>query len=140
LRLEELALLRELQLLDQWNVLRDGLDGAFYWNPSALCTRAKSMPADSKLDPATHIIYTPRQNLLRIALAKFVRQNLSQKDWDAFVEAFGIPAPIVTMPPVTTSTPTAETSAAYLNVQVQDGDPEPFTTERISEIVFDPGS
>ena len=36
-----------------------------------------------------------------IARIKYVRANLSQKDWDAFIELYGIPGWIVFMPPNT---------------------------------------
>jgi len=36
---------------------------------------------------------------MRIALYKFIRNNLSQKDWDAFIEIFGLPASYIIMPP-----------------------------------------
>lgn len=91
-----------------WNILRDGLDGEFYWNPTALAVRTIS--GMDRIDPATHIIYVPRYNLLRIALTKFIRSNLSVKDWAAFVEAYGIPAPYIELPPNTSP----EQNQAYL--------------------------
>jgi phage gp29-like protein len=82
-----------------WNIVRHGLDGDFYFNPEARAVSWHSLPAENRIDPANHIIYTPRVNLMRIALYKFIRMNLSQKDWDAFIEIYGLPSCFIIMPP-----------------------------------------
>lgn len=92
---------KRFELLDQWNFIRDGLHGAWHWNPSANALAASSLDADSKLDPDRDLIIWrehPRP-INEIALVKWIRQNLSQKDWDAFVEIYGLPGWIVIMPP-----------------------------------------
>lgn len=82
-----------------WNILREGIDGAYFYNPKAQNRSRQSLSELAKIEPSSHIIYTPRFNVLRIALTKFVRSNLSNKDWAAFVEQYGIPAPFITLPP-----------------------------------------
>jgi|GEM_PF-499313 len=87
-----------------WNILRAGLDGDWFFNPDARAISWRSLSAenrtgDCRIDPANHIIYAPRVCLMRIALYKFIRQNLSQKDWDAFIEIFGLPSAFIIGPP-----------------------------------------
>ena len=94
---------------DAWNIVRQGLNGDFYFNPDGRAISWRSLPAENRIDPANHIIYTPRKNLMRIALYKFIRMNLSQKDWDAFIEIYGLPSSFIIMPP---NVPT-EKEAAY---------------------------
>ncbi len=91
--------LTHLEILDQWNVVRDGLRGAWKYNPQARSTTFEGLPEDHVLDPARWIIAEPKRHINRIALFKFIRQNLSQKDWDAFIEIFGIPGWVIVMPP-----------------------------------------
>lgn len=88
-----------LGLYDPWNIVRHGLKGDFYFNPEGRSVSWKTLGQDNRIDPANHIIYTPRSNLMRIALYKFVRQNLSQKNWDAFIEIYGIPSCFIIGPP-----------------------------------------
>lgn len=90
-----------LVTIDSWNILRDGLYGDWYWNPDARSTSARSLGDGYKLDPRYFLIRTWPRPLDEIALIKFVRANLSQKDWDAFIELYGIPGWIVIMPPNT---------------------------------------
>jgi hypothetical protein len=89
---------KEINLLDQWNVLRDGYSGAWYWNPEARNTRAKMLGDENKIDPDAYVIRVSRRPVNEIALIKFLRQNLSAKDWDGFVEIYGQPTPDVIMP------------------------------------------
>lgn len=88
------------ELLDQWNFVRDGLYGDWVWNPDALDTSASNLPAENRLDPERDdlLIREVKSPINEIALIKFIRSSLSQKDWDAFVEIFGLPGCIVIMP------------------------------------------
>jgi len=81
-----------------WNIVRHGLDGDFYFNPDAQSISWQTLGEQNRIDPANHLIYTPRMNLMRIALYKFCRNNLSQKDWDAFIEIYGLPSCYIIMP------------------------------------------
>jgi len=88
-----------LGVYDPWNIIRHGLKGDFYFNPGAQAVSWQSLGEQNRIDPANHIIYTPRVSLMRIALYKFIRQNLSQKDWDAFIEIYGLPSCFIILPP-----------------------------------------
>lgn len=89
---------RTLGVYDAWNILRNGLRGDFYFNPEARAVSAKSLPPEYRIAPESHLIYQPRRNIMRIALYKFVRMNLGQKDWDAFIEIYGLPGAFIIMP------------------------------------------
>lgn len=85
------------ELLDPWLFARDGRFGDFHWNPEAQSTLTKTDA--TRIDPKHLIIRDCRRPINRYGLLKFIRSNLSEKDWDGFVEIFGIPHPIVVGPP-----------------------------------------
>jgi hypothetical protein len=79
--------------------VRDGADGGWKYNPQALSTGWDALPADLEIDPATWVMREVPRFIHRVALTKFIRSNLSQKDWDAFIEIYGVPGGIVIGPP-----------------------------------------
>lgn len=87
-----------LEPLDSWNFLRDGRYGDWYWNPDARSVSAKSLGESARLKPQDLITHEVRRSIDRVGLIKFVRANLSEKDWDAYVEIYGIPAAFVILP------------------------------------------
>lgn len=93
------ALLKDLNILDQWNVLRDGWSGDWFWNPGARVRNAAGLKDADRLELSNYIVRTSQRPVNEIAIIKFMRQNLSAKDWDSFLEIYGIPGWIVTMPP-----------------------------------------
>lgn len=97
-----------------WNILRDGMFGDFYFNPQAKCVSIRAIPAENRIARESHIIYEPRSNLMRIAIIKFIRSNLSQKDWDAFIEIYGLPSAFVIMPPNVPADQAAQYEASAL--------------------------
>lgn len=88
-----------LEPVDQWNILRDGLRGEWKYNPDARSMTFRALPDDLLIDPRNFIIREVRRPVNRIALVKFIRANLSDKDWDAFIEIYGVPSGVVIMPP-----------------------------------------
>lgn len=88
-----------LECVDHWNVVRDGTKGRWKYNPEALFTNFQALPEENLIDPAHWVIHEVPRSVGRIALVKFIRQNLSQKDWDAFIEIYGLPSGVVTGPP-----------------------------------------
>lgn len=94
-----------LEVLNHWNFAREGLWGDFYWNAAA---NPVSQPAQT-LGEQNHIggDAMPRTDFVirevdmpinEIALLSFIRRGLSQKDWDAFIEIYGLPSGVITMP------------------------------------------
>jgi phage gp29-like protein len=87
-----------MEPLDQWNFTRDGRYGDWYWNPLAKDIPAARLGEDARLRPDEYICMINRRPIDRLGLIKFVRANLSEKDWDAFVEIYGIPGVFVIGP------------------------------------------
>lgn len=88
----------ELAPVDQWNVVRDGLKGGWRYNPEARSTMFSGLPAENDMPAERFVFREVRRPVNRIALIKFIRANLSEKDWDAFIEIYGIPSGVVTGP------------------------------------------
>lgn len=87
-----------IECLNHWNIARDGMMGAWYWNAGAKQTTTGSLGEENRIDPQYCVIREWPRPLDEIALLKFIRSNLSRKNWDAFVEIYGIPGWIVIMP------------------------------------------
>ena len=91
--------LEHLEPLMQWNMVRDGTRSRWAWNPQAHQKAFGSFGADAILSPDDYILLENRRPVNRIALIKYVRSTVAEKDWDAFVDIYGIPACFVIMPP-----------------------------------------
>lgn len=92
-------MIEELRVVDQWNIVRDGSRGRWKYNPAALQASFQSLPEDFLIDPRTWLIREVRRPIGRVALIKFIRESLCDKDWDAFLEIYGIPSGIIIGPP-----------------------------------------
>ncbi len=113
------GLIGHLELLDQWNVVRDGLRGPWKYNPEARSCDFSSLPAASLIPPDQWIIREVKRPVDRIGLIKFIRSNLCQRDWDAFVEIYGLPGAIITGPP--NLPPDQETQLAAQALDIAEG-------------------
>jgi phage gp29-like protein len=87
-----------LEPLNQWNFLRGGMYGPWYWNPGAVCTSHLQLGATSIINPDEFVIRECYRHVNRPALVKYIRKSLGEKDWSAFVEIYGIPAAFLVMP------------------------------------------
>jgi phage gp29-like protein len=85
--------------VQQWNVARDGSTGAWRFNPDARDIGYERLGAEMDMDPAQHVVREVELPVGRIALLKDLRNSLSEKDWDAFVEIYGLPAWLIVGPP-----------------------------------------
>lgn len=93
-----------LDSIDQWHWCRDGYKGDWYFNPESRMTTAKSLSELNRLavggiDPNQIILREVRRPINKIALIKYIRSNLSQKDWDGYIEIYGIPGCFIILPP-----------------------------------------
>lgn len=91
--------LEHLECLPQWNMIRNGTLNEWAWNPSAEQIDFKSIAPGNILSPESYIIAENRRPVNRIALIKYIRSTISEKDWDAYVEIYGIPGVFIIMPP-----------------------------------------
>lgn len=83
-----------LEPIEQWYLVRDGLNGAWQYNKDARFGVTKG----EEIDATRVIVREIEDPINEIALIAFVRKQLSQKDWDGFVESFGIPSIFAVMP------------------------------------------
>lgn len=91
--------LSHLEVVDQWNVVRDGLKGAWKYNPQALMTSFFGLGDDMLIVPENYVIRTVPRHINRIALRKFILGLLVERNWDAFLDIFGIPGGVIIGPP-----------------------------------------
>ncbi len=108
--------LTHLEIVDQWNAARDGLRGDWKYNPDGRSTSFATLPPESLMPADRFLFREVRRPINRIALFKFVRANLSEKDWDGFVEIYGIPGGVVIGPPNVPEDRRAEFEAAAKDI------------------------
>jgi phage gp29-like protein len=85
----------ELAHVEQWFWVRKGLYGEWQLNSESRIGRNDGEPVPQ---PRFITREVPRP-INRVGLIAFVRKGLSQKDWDGFIESYGIPAVFLIMPP-----------------------------------------
>jgi len=86
-----------LQPVPQWFWARLGPEAPWQYNATA--RPGLPMPGDPVLDPARFLYREVPAPVDEIAAIAHVRQALSQKDWDAFVETYGLPPLFLELPP-----------------------------------------
>lgn len=85
-----------LEPVPQWHWVRDGLYGDWKFIEDARQTSAKG--DGQPIKPEQFIIREVDDPINEIALIAFIRKSLGLKDWDAFVESYGIPWFLLGMP------------------------------------------
>ncbi len=78
--------IEHLEPLPQWNMVRDGTADRWAWNPLALQKRYATFGPDARLSPDDYILIENRRPVNRIAVIKYIRSTVAEKDWDAYVE------------------------------------------------------
>lgn len=106
------GVVNHLELVDQWNVVRDGLRGGWKYNPRALQCGYFSLDDSMVIDPVNFLVREERRHINRVALLKYTSKKLTQVDWDAFVEIYGIPSGVVIGPQNVPTDKVAEYQAA----------------------------
>jgi len=86
-----------LEPLDQWTWVRDGLYGPWAYNKESRASTFDALKTNV-IDPAGFIIRECDMAIDEVGLLCYLRKNLSQKDWDGFIEIYGIPSGVVLMP------------------------------------------
>lgn len=82
-----------LEPVDHWFFSRDGLYGDWLYNPEAM-----GVIRGDELAEGSWIVREVDSPINRVGLISFMRKNLSQKDWDGFIEVFGIPSIFMVAP------------------------------------------
>ena len=86
-----------LQPVPQWFWARLGPDAPWQYNAQA--RPGLPLPGDPVLDPARFLVRECDAPIDEIAVIAHVRQSLSQKDWDGFIETYGLPPLFLELPP-----------------------------------------
>ena len=86
-----------LKPVPQWFWARLGPDAP--WQYNAMARPGLPMPGDPELDPKRIIFRECDSPVDEVAVIAHVRQSLSQKDWDGFVETYGLPPLFLELPP-----------------------------------------
>jgi len=86
-----------LKPVPQWFWARMGPEAPWQYNATA--RPGLPMPGDPMLDPERFIFRENDSPIDEIAVIAHVRQSLSQKDWDGFVETYGLPPLFLELPP-----------------------------------------
>jgi len=86
----------KLAPVPQWFWARLGPDAP--WQYNALARPGLPMPQDPVLDPDLFIVREMDSPIDEVAVIAHVRQSLSQKDWDGFVETYGLPPLFLELP------------------------------------------
>lgn len=89
------GVITRLDPVSQWFWVRNGVDAEWKFNPESRF----GVTAGEDVDYTNLIIREVDRPINEIALICFVRKSLSQKDWDAFVEVYGVPAIFLVLPP-----------------------------------------
>ena len=82
-----------LEKVEQWYWLRRMPDPQWFYNK-----HAANSSFGSAINPDHFIIREVDSPIDEIASIAFLRKNMSQKDWDGFVETFGIPPLFIELP------------------------------------------
>ena len=98
-RLEgRLDTLYRLQPINQWNMVRQGLTGPWAYNPAADPISYEQARADYRLGREDVIVRERTRYINRLGLIKYIRSTTAEKDWDAYVEIYGVPACFIVLP------------------------------------------
>ena len=73
-------------LLDQWNFVRDGLYGDWFWNGDLRITNSVGLPDDARLDVSSYIIREYTDPLLLQMLGQFVDVKNIRRWWNVNME------------------------------------------------------
>ncbi|MEI6168026.1 MAG: DUF935 family protein [bacterium] len=97
------GMVTRLEPVEQWFWVRDGIFGTWEYNQNARSGAARGVVVDFE-----NFLVFESVPLNRMLAVLYLRKNLSQKDWDSFLEVYGIPSIFLVGPPNTPETKEAE--------------------------------
>ena len=84
-------------LLDAWNVCRDVVTGRWHWNPEA--SESVDLATLPAIPPRELVTLVRTRHVDYPAMAIYLRAALGERAWGRFLERYGVPPVIITMPP-----------------------------------------
>jgi hypothetical protein len=97
--LDDAGLVTRLEPVEQWFWVREGLFGAWEYNQGGVSGRNRGMPIERE-----NFIIFEEVPLNRILSMAYMRKTLDERDWDGYLEVFGIPSMFLVGPPNTPET------------------------------------
>ena len=88
----------ELRPVAAWNLVKDGTCPRWKYNPEANSYLFESTPGD-ELPLERFVMREVERPINELALVLFLRANNANKNWDAFLEIYGVPGGVVILPP-----------------------------------------
>ncbi len=93
----------KFDLLDQWNICYDRRNQKWLWNPEASSfeiAESGELGATGlqEIDPKNVVIVTERMPIDHPGMLIFLKKHVAEHDWGVFIERFGLPPVILTMP------------------------------------------
>jgi phage gp29-like protein len=95
----ESGMIQRLEPVEQWFWVRDGMYGAWEYNQNAVSGRKRGVP----IEPDDFVILDTVA-LNRLLAVQYLGRTLALKDWDSFLEVYGIPSVFLIGPPNTPET------------------------------------
>ena len=87
--------IKHLEPVPQWYWCRAGQNGEWRFNRDA----KSGVTGGEAVDLTRFLVREEARPINKVALVAFLRKNLSQKDWDGYIETFGLPAIFIVGPP-----------------------------------------
>ena len=98
--------IERLEPVEQWFWVRDGMFGDWEYNENAVSGRRRGIAIERE-----DFVVFESVALNRMLAVLYLRRNLSQKDWDSYLEVFGIPSTFIIGPPNRSDAEVAEFQA-----------------------------
>jgi len=115
-----------LEPLDQWWWVRDGLYGAWFWNPDARQTTARAFSEVDAINEEDYLIRVEQRPVLYWAIMKFLYSLYGMKWWSAFCEVISKQGMVIVGPDNMTPTQATAFQEAARNIASGAGGSLPF--------------
>lgn len=91
---------QHLECLDHWNVCLDKPGNAWLWNPGAvsIMNPLVTTAGMTAIPPEDSIAIRRKREIDWPAMKIFLRESIGERDWGRFLETYGLPPVILTMP------------------------------------------
>jgi phage gp29-like protein len=88
------------ECLDSWNICRDRKDGCWLWNPSgsSFLNPVKGSKGLTAIPPEDMVAVVRNREIDWPGMKIFLRNAVGERDWGRFLETYGLPPVIITMP------------------------------------------
>lgn len=92
-----------LECLDHWNICRDYRNNKWLWNPGAVSFMNPTLGQCSldEIPKEDSVAVVRKRQIDWPAMKVFLRESIGERDWGRFLETYGLPPVIITMPEFT---------------------------------------